>query len=270
MMGRRSRGVIVGVALAGVLALGACGGPSPGAAPPPPTSSAPAPPPEPPLAGGPPEAPPPPAPPLFFKMAPIPNPEDLPPGERVRIYGHRYDYLDHPGHRARHEHGRPRPHARHRVHGRIYLGPAPSAPAKPAHRHGRAPHHAAPPSARAAKPAAKKPPRPAAPPASPPPSPGPSPRAPSSSPPAASAPPPAAPTPAAAGSAPPNALNADWLTIPGAPMLNIPGFGKVPSKTVVAVFLLILALAILILAVRGAPGPRKPPPRAGSDRSKSP
>ena len=40
------------------------------------------------LAGGAPEAPPPPA---VVAMAPIPNPEDLPPAERHRIYGYAYD-----------------------------------------------------------------------------------------------------------------------------------------------------------------------------------
>ena len=51
----------------------------------------------------------------------------------------------------------------------------------------------------------------------------------------------------------PNTFNADWLSIPGVPTIDIPGVGKVPSKTVVAIGLLLLALAVVILAVRGAP-----------------
>jgi hypothetical protein len=53
----------------------------------------------------------------------------------------------------------------------------------------------------------------------------------------------------------------DWMSIPGAPTVDVPGVGKVPSKTLVAIGLLLLALIVLILAVRGVPG-RQPKAKA--------
>jgi hypothetical protein len=214
------------------LALAACGGPPPQAgAPPPPTASQTPPPPAPDLLGGPPEPPAPAAPApaaqrLFFEMAPVANPADMTPSERIEVYGHRYDYLDHGGARpahGRHHHGHH--HARHGHAGAAAL----------------AGHHA-----RRATAAGAAAARPAAP-------------APKHNPPVA---PMLAPTAtesegAAGSGAAPNSFSADWLSLPGAPTLDVPGFGKVASKTVVAIGLLLLALAIMILAVRGAPA-RKP------------
>ncbi len=79
-----------------VLLVAGCAGPPPAQSPPPPMASADATPPAPDLAGAPPETQPAPPPPSAqdestVGMAPIPNPEDLPPNERARIYGHRYD-----------------------------------------------------------------------------------------------------------------------------------------------------------------------------------
>jgi hypothetical protein len=56
----------------------------------------------------------------------------------------------------------------------------------------------------------------------------------------------------AAANAPPNNTNLDWLGIPGAPTLDVPGIGKTPSKDVVAVLLLILAAIVLIAATLGS------------------
>ncbi len=86
-----------------VLLVVGCAGPPPEQSPPPPMASAEAAPPvtSPDLAGGPPaapttptesaEAPPPASHDDSASMAPIPNPEDLAPPERARVYGHRYD-----------------------------------------------------------------------------------------------------------------------------------------------------------------------------------
>ena len=76
-----------------VLLVAGCAGPPPEQTPPPPMASADTPAPAPDLAGGPPEAQPP-APAqddYSAQMAPIPNPEDLTPAQRARIYGDRYD-----------------------------------------------------------------------------------------------------------------------------------------------------------------------------------
>ncbi len=98
---------IVTSSLIGVLVLlvvGCAGPPPEQSPPPPPMASAEAAPPatSPDLAGGPPAAPAAPpetaqAPPpvghdYSASMAPIPNPEDLPPPERARVYGHSYDH----------------------------------------------------------------------------------------------------------------------------------------------------------------------------------
>ena len=93
---------MTGLALVAALALSGCDQTAPQEAPPPPTATTEAPPPAPDLAGGPPPAEqpyaPPPGPayqgPAYQGMAPIPNPEDLPPDERARIYGHRYDQAE--------------------------------------------------------------------------------------------------------------------------------------------------------------------------------
>jgi hypothetical protein len=93
---------IVTSSLLGVLVLlvAGCAGPPPDQSPPPPPMATAEPPPTtatPDLAGAPPPseatpAPPPPAANDYSAtMAPIPNPDDLPPGERARLYGHRYD-----------------------------------------------------------------------------------------------------------------------------------------------------------------------------------
>jgi hypothetical protein len=265
---RPRAGVLRAVALGAaaglsLLALAACGGPPPQEGPPPPMSSTAPPPPSPELLGAPPAPPAPaaePAPRPDFHMAPVANPEDMAPDERVRVYGHRYDYLDHPAarteggrdHRRRHHHG-----ARGGAHA-----------ARDAH-HGRAAFtHGAGGGAPGAKPASPAPePKP---PAAQPSSPGAHPSAPAAStatstegagaPSAAASS--AAASSAAAGGAP-NRLNTDALSIPGAPTLDVPGFGKTPSKTVVAIGLLLLALAILALAIRGAPA-RKPRTAAAS------
>ncbi|MDR3508270.1 MAG: hypothetical protein P4L64_10275 [Caulobacteraceae bacterium] len=103
------RTAALGASASVLLALGACSGPSPQEAPPPPTATAEAPP-APDLAGGPPSA----SPsyqsqyqsPEITGMAPIPNPEDMSPAERARVYGDRYDRQ-----RQAHEgHGRYREH----------------------------------------------------------------------------------------------------------------------------------------------------------------
>ena len=62
----------------------------------------------------------------------------------------------------------------------------------------------------------------------------------------------------------PNKLSTDALSIPGAPTVDVPGVGKTPSKTLVAIGLLLLALAIMVLAIRGVPARRKPRSAAAS------
>ena len=74
---------------------------------------------------------------------------------------------------------------------------------------------------------------------------------------------------AAAADGAPNQFNADWLSIPGAPMLDVPGVGPVPSKTVVAIGLLILAIAIMMLAILGVPA-RGPPARPAAKEERKP
>ena len=123
----------LGLAAGLTLALAACAGPPPEQTPPPPMASADAAPPAQPapdLAGAPPQAQQPP--PQAYAsdaydagMDPIPNPEDLPPDARARLYGHRYDGA----HRHMRDHGPSAPPA-----------PAESSAAAPAPRHTRTSH----------------------------------------------------------------------------------------------------------------------------------
>lgn len=97
----KASGLVAGL----VLALAGCAGPPPEPAPPPPMAAAESPPqpPTPDLAGGPASAAPAPdqaQPEQTAQMAPIPNPEDLAPADRARVYGHGYD------HYSRHRHER--------------------------------------------------------------------------------------------------------------------------------------------------------------------
>lgn len=268
-----------GAAALSLAALIGCGGPGPdNTPPPPPMASAPPPQAAPDLMGGPPPghdtnavgaqaetgpdggA---------FAMAPIANPEDMPTAERQRVYGHRYDYLDRGvgegrHHRFHHHHHGWRHHA--------YLNHGPSAHPRgthAAHHHSLTapvtPHrlhkaHAgapvpatkqAQPAPKVVTPAPKAPVAPAAPTAT-------SkttaisaePSAAASSSAASSAPP--SSQPAAANTGPANKANLDWLSIPGAPTLDVPGFGKTPSKDVVAVLLLILVALVLLFAATGS------------------
>jgi hypothetical protein len=217
-------------------------------------------------------------------MNPVANPEDMSPEQRVEVYGHRYDYLDEQtGGRRVHRHhwtqeveaaptaGSPTyyasPRHHHRLHHRLehrrwarghagwrrgrhghwvaqpghhHGSPAAAASAAPVHaRHH--PHHAR---------VAPKPPATA-------PSTGtPAPAA-SSAPPAATPPAPAAPT--AVQPAANSGSNFDWLSIPGAPYVNIPGIGRVASKFITAAGLVLLAVVLLALAARAGrgPGPRR-------------
>jgi hypothetical protein len=108
-----------GAALA-LLTLAACDGSPPQASPPPPMASADASSQSPALLGGPPPAASPPERNASLDtMAPIPNPEDMSPAERARVYGHRYHYAG----QAYAE--RRRPHA-----GYAQGAPAPAAPAR--------------------------------------------------------------------------------------------------------------------------------------------
>lgn len=118
----------LGLAAGLSLALAACAGPPPQQTPPPPMASADAAPPAqaaPDLAGAPPQDQPPP--PQAYGsnaydagMDPIPNPEDLPPDARARVYGHRYDEARH----HRRDHGVS-----------AQAAPAEAAAAEPAPRH---------------------------------------------------------------------------------------------------------------------------------------
>jgi hypothetical protein len=144
-------------------------------------------------------------------MAPIANPEDLPPEARARIYGHRYDHLD---------------GARTRLAADAALRPV-RHDTRRLRRRERAPDVAAGP-APTTSPAA------------------------ASSNAAATADDSVAASGTAAGGAP-NSIDTNALSIPSAPMLDVPMVGRVPSKVLVATALLLLAAALMALAVRGLP-----------------
>jgi hypothetical protein len=129
-----------GAAALGLMALIACGGPNPQTPPPTPTASAPPPTQSPDLLGAPPRGDdanatvtaevPQGSDDRFVTMKPIPNPEDMSPADRERVYGDRYDRE--PAERGRRHHHH---HHRHHHHGyRHHLGRG---------RHGLGVHHPA-------------------------------------------------------------------------------------------------------------------------------
>lgn len=253
----------MGAALLALAALDGCtaGGPDV-PAPPPVANTAPAPR-SPELMGGPPEQ----AgvreqrvtEPAFTTMAPIANPEDMTPEERAQVYGHRYDRPrrrvhargDHAaGEFAGGAHRQQRGLADHHVDGY-----------RLAARHGY--HQAAP--ARTARVAgadrtgASTAPVPGVA------NPGPAAEVESPVPPAPlanavqAAP---ATQPINARVAPAAGPNLDWLSIPGAPVVTLPGLGAVPSRFITAAFLLVLALILLAVAAGiGQSAPRRRAPR---------
>jgi hypothetical protein len=275
----RSAMAILGAALLALLTLDGCseGRPQPPA--PPPMASAPPPATSPELMGGPAAQPataqqaaaeqPAASQQTFTPMAPIANPEDMAPQERVQVYGHHYDRLEgrrhgrfiwgrysrrhsvrysiSNGHRAGHghaihhrfaRHGRWRYGARrHHLH-HAYAISGSGAAQTASHRQGTAPAAGTAPSA--------QPPAPAA----------------SSSPPAAA---PATPAPEpVAPATQAGSPSLDWLSIPGRPYVYLPGFGRVASKFITAAGLLLLA--IILLAVAAGRGrtvtPRRRPVRS--------
>jgi hypothetical protein len=276
----RSAMAMLGAALLALLTLDGCseGRPQPPA--PPPMASAPPPAASPELMGGPAAQPatgeqaaaeqPAASQQTFTPMAPIANPEDMAPQERVQVYGHRYDRFE------RHENGRSAWSHHSRRHAvRYYIGDGPRAGhGRAIHhrfaRHGRwryvahrgrlhhayAGHHAGAAQTTShhhkTRPAAGSPangPATAAPTAS---------GTPPTATPAASAP---APTPPDTQAGSPSL---DWLSIPGTPYVYLPGFGRVASKFVTAAGLLLLA--IILLAVAAGRGrtvtPRRRPVRS--------
>jgi len=257
----KSAAAMMGAALLALLALDGCDGQRPEASAPPPVASTPPPAITPDLMGGPPQQaaqpaanPPPVEEQTFTAMAPVANPEDMSPEERAQVYGHRYDHLTLAGER--------RSARRHHL-TRYFIGDGRRASAglgahhhltrygrwrryahgwRMLHAHGArtgrtslASHSAA--KAQAGGGASPAPAEPAT-------------SATASAPPAAPA-------------AQPASANLDWLSIPGAPYVNLPGFGRVPSRFVTAALLLALAIALLVIAAgRGhAAGRRRRPAR---------
>jgi len=230
-----------------LLALGGCTGRRPEPAAPPPIASAPPPSSTPDLMGGPPtpavaDAQPAVAERAFTAMAPIANPEDMSADERARVYGDRYDRTwrdrharwaaDHParysmGHGPRAERWRTgRRH--HRLEARPWRA---GEPGRPVHR---------------TKPRRGVETGPAVPVA-----------------PSALAPSPPVPSPAAAAPQASRdiAPNLDWLSIPGARFISVPGIGRIATKFITAGVLALLALALLAYAAspaRGTAARRRP------------
>jgi hypothetical protein len=170
-------------------------------------------------------------------MAPVANPEDMSPEERARVYGSRYDHSIHhrywrmqAGQTVREDAGQPLTPRRHH-HGRHHQAPHGSAYRVWHPNHALNPNesHAAAPSQPASAPAP--------------------------------APSPAQPAPAISPPNSTNSSNLDWLSIPGAPTVNLPGLGWVPSKYLTGALLLVLAIALLVFAARRgqtAAPPRRP------------
>ncbi len=270
MLGSGSATAMMGAALLALLPLAGCDGQRPEASTPPPVASTPPPAATPELMGGPPEhtAPieaasePPIEEQAFTSMAPVANPEDMTPDERVQVYGHTYD---HPGlagetrYAGRHHrvhafvgHGRRasfglaehrrlawRGRWRHDAHGRHKLhapGAQSGAASSASHESARAP--GASDALRASAPAYAGP----------------------EAAPSAAVAANAAPSPP---SAEPAASNPGWLSIPGAPYVSLPGFGRIASRYVTAAVLLLLAIVLLAIAAgRGhAAGRRRRPAR---------
>jgi len=82
---------LIGVSIAAVLGLAGCNESTPPAPPPPPPAAYQPPPPPPALLGAPPQR-------DFASMAPIANPEDMSPAERMKVYGTRYHMHHHGDH----------------------------------------------------------------------------------------------------------------------------------------------------------------------------
>lgn len=254
---------MAGAALLALLTLAGCDGQRPEASAPPPVASTPPPAATPDLMGGPPEQAVQPAPEqqpaeerTFTSMAPVANPEDMTPEERAQVYGRRYDDLRWAG--------KAYAHPRHRVHAFIGHGRRASfglaEHRRMAWRHmahdsdkpRAAPLEAPKAAAHAAVAVDAGASRAATPAVAPP-----------------AATPVAAPSAAAASGAPatPSAQlgssNLDWLSIPGAPYIALPGLGGVASRYVTAAVLLLLAIALLAIAagLGRAAGRRRRPAR---------
>ena len=230
---------MAGAALLALLSLDACDGQRPEASAPPPVASTPPPATTPDLMGGPPEHAAPPAASeqpadeqAFTPMAPVANPEDMAPRERAQVYGHGYDRPNMAG-ETRYA-GR-----RHRVHAVVGHGRRASFGLAEHRRlawrghwrrftHGLQLHHATGVQLAATSPANHEPTK--------------------------SAGPETAPSAASASGVPssPSAdlgsSNQDWLSIPGAPYVDWPGLGRVPSRYITAIILLLLAVALLAIA----------------------